>query len=107
MRGQRRYDYMICHHKAEAGAQARLLKMHLCIKDRLRVFLDSDNLTDLDTLLDTVKSKVRQVIVYLTRETLRRPWCAGEIVSAFQAPSVKVLAVRTPTFWAPSARQLE
>ena len=40
-----------------------------------------DNLKELDTLFDVVKSRVKHLIVLLTANTLRRPWCVGEIVT--------------------------
>lgn len=81
LRPHPRYDVFVCHHKAEASAQARLLK---CIMRamKIEVFLDSDDLQHLDTLFDMVRCRVLHVIVYLTRGTLSRPWCAGEIVTA-------------------------
>merc|ERR1719442_179109 len=48
------YQYFLCHHKAGAGALARLLKITLQRKD-VHVFLDSDNLTDLDDLFGHVR----------------------------------------------------
>eukprot|EP00971_Amphidinium_carterae_P214572 4258151-Amphidinium_carterae.1 len=39
-----RYEHFICHHKAGAGAQARLMKMLLVSRHGKNVFIDSDNL---------------------------------------------------------------
>ena len=59
-------------------------------KQRLRdmisddVFLDSDNLQELLSLLHTVAFETKNLVIILTEETLTRPWCACEIVSATQ-----------------------
>jgi len=91
------FHYFICHHKRDAQAQARLLKMLLTSTGRLHVFIDSDDLEELDGLFDLVKRQVKRLAVYLTRETLTRPWCAGEIATACEH-KVATIAVRTPTF---------
>jgi len=78
-----RYDFFVCHHKVDASAQSRLLKCMMTARN-LEVFIDSDDLQDLDSLFDTVRSRVRHVIVYLTKDTLTRPWCSGEIVTAYR-----------------------
>eukprot|EP00971_Amphidinium_carterae_P071790 1419844-Amphidinium_carterae.1 len=92
------YDFFICHHKAHAAAQARLLKIILqSRKHYLQVFVDSDDLKQIDTLFDTVKSRLRHLVVYLTAETLRRPWCVGEVVSATWA-KIRITRVLTPSF---------
>eukprot|EP00930_Biecheleria_cincta_P062831 TRINITY_DN48286_c0_g1_i1.p1 TRINITY_DN48286_c0_g1~~TRINITY_DN48286_c0_g1_i1.p1 ORF type:complete len:600 (+),score=79.75 TRINITY_DN48286_c0_g1_i1:129-1802(+) len=95
------YDKFICHHKAGSGAQARLLKIMIQAKTDQSVFIDSDDLKELDQLFDIVKCKVGHLVVYLTRETLSRPWCAGEIVTAFRV-GIKVTAVKTPSFMPPT-----
>lgn len=76
------FDFFLCHHKADAGAQARLLKMLLDGRGTTKSFLDSDHLFDLDTLFDTVKVNVLNLVVLLTQATLTRPWCVGEIATA-------------------------
>jgi hypothetical protein len=99
------YAYFICHHKAGAQAQARLLKLMLTANTGKSVFIDSDDLKELDSLFDIVKVSVKHLVVYLTRETLSRPWCAGEIVTAL-AWSKELTAVVTPSFVPPSEEQL-
>jgi len=102
------YSYFITHHKAHAAAQARLLKMMLQAKTSQSVFIDSDDLIELDGLFDIVKCRVKHLVVYLTQDTLSRPWCAGEIVTAFlQKGKVKMTAVRTPSFQSLTETQLE
>lgn len=100
------YSYFICHHKAQAAAQARLLKILLQAKGhRKTVFIDSDDLLELTELFDIVKCKVQHLIVYLTRDVLTRPWCAGEVVTAFQA-RIQVTAVKAPSFRGVTQEQL-
>ena len=57
------YRRFVCHHKAAAAAQARLLKILLQAKTRQSVFIGSDDLQGLDTLVDTVRTKVWQLVV--------------------------------------------
>jgi hypothetical protein len=47
------------------------------------VFIDSDYLQDLDRLFRIVAEHTQQLVVYLTDRTLTRPWCLGEIATAF------------------------
>ena len=48
-----------------------------------------------DSLFDTVKSQVEHLVVYLTREVLTRPWCAGEIATSVKkGPKIKITKVR-------------
>jgi len=97
-----RFDFFICHCKGEAAAQARYLKtlMHQ-MRHGIEVFIDSDNLHDLSELFSIVQTGVRTLLVYLTASTLLRPWCAGEIVTAFDG-NLRVAPVQTPRFVAPT-----
>jgi len=101
-----RFEFFICHCKSEAAAQARYLKilMHQ-MRNGIEIFIDSDNLHDLNELFSIVQTGVRTLLVYLTASTLRRPWCAGEIVTAFEA-NLRVAPVQTPTFAAPTDMDL-
>jgi len=101
----RKFAYFICHHKAEAAAQARFLKIVLQQERYCRIFIDSDDLCDLDGLFDIVKTRVKHLVVYLTAETLRRPWCAGEIATATQA-RIRITPVRTRSYAPPLAGEL-
>jgi len=93
------YDDFICHHKLDAAGQARYLKMLLesTSTSKRLVFIDSDHLKDLDVLFDDVKVRTGRLVVYLTADTLRRPWCLGEITTACRG-NVKVVRVVTPCF---------
>jgi len=99
------FHHFVTHHKADAAAQARLLKMLIDTAYNQNTFIDSDHLTDLDTLFDTVKTRVGQLIVLLTRDTLKRPWCAGEIATAYKC-KLEVLVMGGPCFCAPTEDEL-
>jgi hypothetical protein len=47
-----------------------------------KVFLDSDQLSEIDLIFDIVRASVRNLIVLLSKMVLTRPWCAGEITTA-------------------------
>jgi len=101
------YDYFICHHKAHAAGQARFLKILIQGKKRkAQVFIDSDNLRELDGLFDIVRCRLRHLVVLLTSDTLRRPWCAGEIVTALRA-RLQVTGLETSSFVTPLEEHLE
>ena len=92
-----RFYAFICHHKLAAAAQARLVQMQLQEDTKQEVFVDSDHLKNLDALFDVVKTSIQQLVAYLTSATLRRPWCAGEVATAF-TNKIKMVAVRHPSF---------
>jgi len=94
------FQFFVCHHKRDAAAQARYIKVLLQLRGKV-VFIDSDDLKDLDTLFDIVKSSVEHLVVYLTREVLTRPWCAGEIATSVKK-GIRITKVRTPTFLPPT-----
>lgn len=60
----------------------------------------------MDKLFDDVKANVKTLLVYLTRDILTRPWCAGEVTVASQTNRVRVLPVVTPSFIGVSAENL-
>jgi len=99
------YHRFVCHHKAGAAAQARFLQLLLQVKTHQSCFIDSDHLTNLDDLFDVVRSKVGRLIVYMTSDVLKRPWCAGEVTTAYKA-RVKATRVMTRSFQSPSQESL-
>jgi len=105
-RGGNFYGYFIVHHRAQAAAQARILKMLLQAKTGQAVYVDSDDLTELDGLLDMLKSRVGTLIAYLTRSTLNKPWCAAEITIGLMATKCKTVAVQTPSFLPPDEDEI-
>lgn len=48
-----------------------------------RVFLDSDELQDLDSLFECVRSQVAYLVPLLTPGLMMRPWCVGELATAY------------------------
>ncbi|CAK9034316.1 unnamed protein product [Durusdinium trenchii] len=84
------YGIFLCHHKGGAGSLCRLIKLLISNHSKTRVFLDSDELEDLDLIFDTIRLKTRSVVVVLTPELLTRMWCAGEIVTAFKNKVITV-----------------
>merc|ERR1712117_26441 len=105
-RGGPFYGYFICHHRAHAAAQARLIKAMLTSKIGQAVYVDTDDLAELDGLLDMLKSRVGTFIAYSTRSTLSKPWCAAEVTVALMTTKCKVLAVQTPSFLPPDEEEL-
>lgn len=78
------YGIFLCHHKAGGGSLSRLLKILISQHSSTRVFLDSDELENLDMLFDIVRTSTKNLVVVLTPELLSRSWCAGEIVTAWK-----------------------
>jgi len=92
----------LSHYKDEAAITARLLKSFLGkslqtkkgIKNA-KIFLDSDNLSDLSNLLEEVKA-TRNFVLMLTPGVFTRPWCLCEIYCAMQNNQhIVLLEVRT------------
>merc|ERR1712032_1489489 len=78
------WKYFLCHHKGGAGAFARLLKMHfldISSGKKFRVWLDCDDLLNLDKLFDYV-GESDNVVVLMSKELLTRRWCIGELTTA-------------------------
>lgn len=105
LRPAQNFQWFLCHHKRDAAAQARLLKIMLQAMEQ-SVFIDSDDLKDIDTLFDIVRSSVDHLVVYLTREVLTRPWCAGEIATACKK-GIKITGIETQSFFPPTEQQLK
>ena len=51
----------------------------------MQIYLDSDNLKNLEELFDTVRSHTRNLVVLATPAVFQRPWCAGEITCAYSS----------------------
>lgn len=80
---QRLYWAFLSHHKRDCAVGARLMKMDLEVVVKRSVFLDADDLDDLEVLMDIVRTAVDRFVLLLTPDMLWRPWCAGEITIAF------------------------
>ncbi|CAE8718953.1 unnamed protein product, partial [Polarella glacialis] len=100
------YGAFLCHHKGGAGVLARFIKMAAAAHTNDQMFLDSDNLEDLDTLFNIVRSETKNVIVIMTPEVLKRIWCAGEIATAFNN-GIHILPVICDDLEMPSERDFE
>ncbi|CAE7320100.1 Grm8 [Symbiodinium necroappetens] len=81
---QAMFGIFLCHHKGGAGSLCRLIKLLVARHSSANVFLDSDQLEDLDLIFDTIRKTTKSVVTVQTPELLKRMWCAGEIVTAFK-----------------------
>eukprot|EP00416_Gambierdiscus_australes_P024191 CAMPEP_0171079336 /NCGR_PEP_ID=MMETSP0766_2-20121228/15191_1 /TAXON_ID=439317 /ORGANISM="Gambierdiscus australes, Strain CAWD 149" /LENGTH=599 /DNA_ID=CAMNT_0011536517 /DNA_START=45 /DNA_END=1844 /DNA_ORIENTATION=+ len=106
LRPQKRFGAFLCHHKASAGALARQIKMLMHLGCTSGVFLDSDELDDLDGLFDIVRCEIRSLVVMLNGAVLTRVWCAGEITTAIRN-RIHVLPVYFDSFKFPDKAQIE
>jgi len=82
---QKEFKYFVCHHKEGTGCFARLIKMAITEASESfkgKVFIDCDNLTDLDNLFDTIATNTETLVVLCSRRVLMRPWCVGEMCTA-------------------------
>jgi len=89
------YHAFLSHAKSTHGATARWLQLELAryARGRSSIFLDSDDLVNLNHLLATVRDKVDVLVVLATPEIWWRPWCAGEITVASSADVPIVLVM--------------
>jgi len=84
----------ISHYKGEAGPSARILKglMTEKLSGGGVPFLDSDNLSDLGKLLEQLRSS-KTLIVILSTNYLRRPFCLAELAEACRG-GMDIISVR-------------
>jgi len=92
--GVTRFKAFLSHHKMDRGSFSRMLQLELggFVDSRARIFLDSDNLVNLDTLMQTVREKTDMLVVVESEEVFWRPWVIGEITQASMA-QVPILVV--------------
>ncbi|CAE7227713.1 Scube3 [Symbiodinium sp. KB8] len=100
------YGIFLCHHKGGSGSLCRLIKLLVARHSPTNVFLDSDQLEELDLIFDTVRSATKNVVAVQTSELLTRMWCAGEIVTAHRN-KVTTIPVICDDFIAPTNEALE
>jgi len=64
---------------------------------RGKVFVDSDDLIDLDKLFDVVAQDCDVIVLVWSDQVLNRPWCVGELVTAKsnKVPTVPILFAAT------------
>lgn len=100
------FSIFLCHHKVGAGALGRQMKMSLGTICSGNVFLDSDQLEDLDLIFDVVRSSTDNLVVLLSPELLKRMWCAGEIVTA-HINNTPIVPVILNGFVPPSEKEIQ
>jgi hypothetical protein len=88
------YGMFLCHAKSTSGLFGRQVKMMFEATCSRRVFLDVDELENLDNLNFTVRANTDNFLIMVTTETFSRFWCALEIVSA-SMNNVRTLVVDT------------
>ena len=87
----RTYGIFLSHHKLGAAVLSRWFKMLLSEVTKSKIFLDSDDVSKLDAIIDVTAWDSENVVVLMTGETLKRMWCAAEIASAWAAQTNIVL----------------
>jgi len=84
----------LSHYKVEAGTEAALMRAeiealidedegHPAQDLEAPIFLDSEDLTDLDTLIQAV-GRSHNLVLMLTKGLFTRPWCIIEIITAYR-----------------------
>lgn len=102
---QRVYDLFICHHKADAGNLARQIKTELGMRTHgSQIFLDSDQIEDLESQLDIVRVRTTHLLVLLSPRFLDSHHCAGELVVAHQN-EVSIVTMMFDDHQAPERRK--
>jgi hypothetical protein len=100
------FGVFLCHHKGGAAVLGRYFKTKLqAVSPGVKAFLDSDELEALDLIFDTVRSCTQNLLVLLTKETLHRMWCAGEIATAV-ANKIPIVLVACDDYIAPNEEAL-
>jgi hypothetical protein len=101
----KKFVIFLCHFKEAAGCLARLIKTTIQEETPTEVFLDSDQLENINLIFEIVRTVVQNLVVLETRMVLMRPWCAGEITTAI-ANSVNIVQVKCNDFEPPDDRFL-
>ncbi|CAK9062823.1 unnamed protein product [Durusdinium trenchii] len=76
-RPSRTYGIFLSHHKLGAAVLSRWFKMLLGEHTTSKIFLDSDDVSKLDAIIDVTAWDCENVVVLITQETLKRMWCAA------------------------------
>merc|ERR1719440_976333 len=78
------FHFFLSHYKEEMGAFCRHVKTILSTASGIKgkVFVDSDDLTDLPMLFEYVASQTDIFVMVYSQGFVYRPWCMGEIVVA-------------------------
>ncbi|CAK9115801.1 unnamed protein product [Durusdinium trenchii] len=105
--GLKPYRFFLCHHKGVAGSLARWLKLELSRRGTtMKVFIDSDNLTDLTRLFTIVGEEVQTLVIIASPGLLTRKWCVGEMVAA-RLRNVDAALLTLPNFVLPDSHFLK
>lgn len=73
----------LCHHKEAAGSLARFCKTQMEKESGQVIFLDSDQLDDIELIFEIVRAMTKNLVILQSKMVLTRPWCAGEITTAY------------------------
>jgi len=92
LRKEPQYAVFLSHHKGAGACAARLLKYMLQKELRKPIFYDCDDLVSFSGIFTAVKQS-NCLLVMMSGETLCRPWCAGEIVTAHHC-KIRMLPMR-------------
>jgi hypothetical protein len=92
---QKEYGLFLSHHKLSSGLICRQLKLMLDARSKEGIFFDVDSLENTSTLLETVKSKIKTLVLVEAGDVYSRKWCAVEITTAwkYKVPIVVVAPV--------------
>ena len=98
----------LCHHKGGAAVLGRYFKIKILrqCSTGVAVFLDSDQLEELDLIFDAVRANTRNLLILATKETLYSMWCAGEIATAVKN-RVSIVPVECDDYVAPDEETLK
>lgn len=100
------FGIFLSHHKQGAQVLARWFKLQMTDWTHEKIFLDSDNLSALSSLFEICSHRTKNLMVILTRETLRSAICAGEIASASRH-NVNIVLVACGDYVPPNEMFLE
>lgn len=77
-----KYSAFLSHYKMEAAADARYLEQHLEAMTKTNVFIDSNDLVDLEKIFEEGVLKSEMIVLLGTTGVLTRPWCLLELYEA-------------------------
>ncbi|CAK9059196.1 unnamed protein product [Durusdinium trenchii] len=100
------FGIFLCYDKGSAGSLCRLLKLLISAHSDAGIFLDVDQLDDLDSIFDVIRVKTKSVVVVLTPDFLKQLWCAGEVVTALKN-RVRIVPVKCDDYVPPTDEMLQ
>lgn len=102
----KKFGVYLSYHKRGAASRARLVKQLLEKKVPSEIFLDCDYSETLESLFDIIRSETASLCLILTSSTLKRPWCAGELMVA-HVRKVPIYILTSPDYNALSDEAME